>query len=168
MNSSSSCQIQLIEFIIINVGRTLVANHPMHLHGHHFWVVGWGKIGETTTLDEFKKLDKEGKIKRYLDSPPRKDTGKRIWSLEVTRDRNEIYKFVYSVYYTVYTTKSYSPSCFCPSICHCYHFWHILTPFRAHQEKKTHHGTTDRRAGTASYRVANSPLKSSRKLSWTR
>ena len=66
---------KLLEFILINLGRNLVANHPMHLHGHHYWVVGWGKIGETTTLDEFKKLDREGKIQRYLHSPPRKDTG---------------------------------------------------------------------------------------------
>ena len=57
--------------MLLNIGRILIANHPMHLHGHHFRVVGWGKLGKTTTLGEFKRYEQEGRIPLKLNNPPR-------------------------------------------------------------------------------------------------
>lgn len=50
------------------------SNHPFHLHGHSFRVLTIDKLGNFTTVDEVKKLDEEGKIKRNLYNPPLKDT----------------------------------------------------------------------------------------------
>ena len=34
----------VVELIVIDEGYTFAANHPMHLHGQHFRVVGMGKV----------------------------------------------------------------------------------------------------------------------------
>lgn len=50
------------------------ANHPFHLHGHDFRVVAMERLGSNVTLDEVKRADREGKIRRKLDRAPIKDT----------------------------------------------------------------------------------------------
>ena len=62
---------QVVELVLLNIGRILIANHPMHLHGHHFRVVGWGKLGRTTTLAEFQRYEDEGRIPLKLSRAPR-------------------------------------------------------------------------------------------------
>jgi FtsP/CotA-like multicopper oxidase with cupredoxin domain len=34
-----------VELVIIDEGVTFNANHPMHLHGHQFYVVGMDRVG---------------------------------------------------------------------------------------------------------------------------
>ena len=35
---------EVVEFVLISEAHNAVGNHPMHLHGHKFWVVGMGKV----------------------------------------------------------------------------------------------------------------------------
>ena len=50
------------------------ANHPWHLHGHHFRVIAEGLTNSENTVEGVKALDDSGKIKRNLDKPVLKDT----------------------------------------------------------------------------------------------
>ncbi|XP_039275445.1 laccase isoform X2 [Nilaparvata lugens] len=64
----------VVELILIDEGHTYNANHPFHLHGHAFRVVGMDRLGEETTLQQVRSLDKAGRLKRKLTSAPLKDT----------------------------------------------------------------------------------------------
>ena len=46
----------------------------MHLHGMQFAVLALDRLNESIKIDEIKKLDEMGMIKRNLDRPPIKDT----------------------------------------------------------------------------------------------
>lgn len=50
------------------------ANHPFHLHGYKFRVIGMDRLGKNTTEEEVRILDKQNKLKRNLINPPFKDT----------------------------------------------------------------------------------------------
>lgn len=64
----------VVEVIIVDEGVTFDANHPFHLHGHPFRVVGLRRLGNETTVDEVKAFDKAGLLKRNLKNAPLKDT----------------------------------------------------------------------------------------------
>ncbi|XP_060581831.1 uncharacterized protein LOC132738361 [Ruditapes philippinarum] len=64
----------VVELVILDEGQTYNANHPMHLHGHKFNVIGMEKLGDTLTLDKVKQLDAEGKLHRNFVDPVFKDT----------------------------------------------------------------------------------------------
>ena len=34
----------VVEFVLVDEGKTFDANHPMHLHGYSYRVVGMGKV----------------------------------------------------------------------------------------------------------------------------
>lgn len=55
-------------------GFTYNANHPFHLHGHPFRVVGMDRLGQSVTVDMVKALDKANLLVRNLTNPPTKDT----------------------------------------------------------------------------------------------
>lgn len=63
----------VVEVILIDEG-TFDTNHPFHLHGHSFRVVGQRKLGENTTAETVKNLDRTGGIFRNLTRAPLKDT----------------------------------------------------------------------------------------------
>nr|XP_029736390.1 L-ascorbate oxidase-like [Aedes albopictus]XP_029736391.1 L-ascorbate oxidase-like [Aedes albopictus] len=63
-----------VEMVLIDEGFTFDANHPFHLHGHAFRVVGMERLAGNITAEEVKRLDGEGKIKRRLKGAPIKDT----------------------------------------------------------------------------------------------
>ncbi|XP_033743202.1 laccase-1-like [Pecten maximus] len=63
-----------VELVVIDEGKFMDANHPMHLHGHKFRVVGMDRLNKSTSLEEVKKLDSEGKLTRNLVSAVDKDT----------------------------------------------------------------------------------------------
>ncbi|XP_055302470.1 uncharacterized protein LOC129568512 isoform X2 [Sitodiplosis mosellana] len=64
-----------VEVIIVDEGYMYDANHPFHLHGHHFRVVGMERVKPTgITIDEIRKLDESNKMKRRLSGAPIKDT----------------------------------------------------------------------------------------------
>ena len=50
------------------------ANHPFHLHGYAFRVIGMDRLAETIEVESVKQLDAEGKLHRNLINPPIKDT----------------------------------------------------------------------------------------------
>ncbi|XP_002067090.2 L-ascorbate oxidase [Drosophila willistoni] len=64
----------VVELIIVDEGFTYYANHPFHLHGNAFRVVGLERLGENVTIEMIKQLDQFNLLKRNLDNPPVKDT----------------------------------------------------------------------------------------------
>ncbi|CAH2239675.1 laccase-2-like [Pararge aegeria] len=64
----------VVEVIIVDEGVTFDANHPFHLHGHNFRVVGMRRLSNTTTIEEVKAFDDAGLLKRNLKNAPLKDT----------------------------------------------------------------------------------------------
>lgn len=64
----------LVEIVLVDEGLYLDANHPFHLHGFKFRVVAMGKLNTSTTLEEVKALDRQGKINRTRSGAPYKDT----------------------------------------------------------------------------------------------
>lgn len=64
----------IVEIIIVDEGVTFDANHPFHLHGHSFRVVGMRRLANDTTIEEVKAFDEAGLLKRNLKRPPIKDT----------------------------------------------------------------------------------------------
>lgn len=64
----------VVEVIIVDEGVTFDANHPFHLHGHNFRVVGMRKLNHSTTVEQVKEFDKAGLLKRNLKNAPFKDT----------------------------------------------------------------------------------------------
>lgn len=64
----------VVELIIVDEGFTFYANHPFHLHGNAFRVVGLERLGENVTIEMVKQLDQFKLLKRNLVNPPVKDT----------------------------------------------------------------------------------------------
>ncbi|KAK7068432.1 Multicopper oxidase [Halocaridina rubra] len=64
----------LVELILVDEGYVYWANHPFHIHGHTFSVIGMGRLGENTTLEKIQELDEAGLLERNFDHPPIKDT----------------------------------------------------------------------------------------------
>ncbi|XP_072946321.1 uncharacterized protein [Epargyreus clarus] len=64
----------VVEIIIVDEGVTFDANHPFHLHGHNFRVVGMRRLANDTTIEEIKAFDEAGLLKRNLKNAPLKDT----------------------------------------------------------------------------------------------
>lgn len=60
--------------ILIDKGFAYDANHPFHLHGHAFRVIGMERLGSNVTLEKILKLEEEGQLRRNLENPPLKDT----------------------------------------------------------------------------------------------
>ncbi|KAL7634546.1 UNVERIFIED_CONTAM: hypothetical protein RMT77_014923 [Armadillidium vulgare] len=63
----------LVEIILVDTG-SLDANHPFHLHGYLFAVLGMEKVGDIITLEDIQNLDKKGNLRRNLKDFPFKDT----------------------------------------------------------------------------------------------
>uniref|UniRef100_A0A1B6FJ43 Laccase n=1 Tax=Cuerna arida TaxID=1464854 RepID=A0A1B6FJ43_9HEMI len=64
----------VVEIILIDKGVTYNANHPFHLHGHPFRVVGMDRLGQSVDIETVKALDKANKLVRNLTNPAIKDT----------------------------------------------------------------------------------------------
>ncbi|XP_067620744.1 uncharacterized protein Mco1 [Eurosta solidaginis] len=63
-----------VELILVDEGAAFDANHPFHLHGNAFRVVGLERLGPNVTVEMVKQLDRYNLLKRNLDRPPVKDT----------------------------------------------------------------------------------------------
>lgn len=55
-------------------GYTYDANHPFHLHGNAFRVIGMERLNSSVDLEQVQELDRQGKLKRRLLRAPKKDT----------------------------------------------------------------------------------------------
>ncbi|KAK3597474.1 hypothetical protein CHS0354_041893 [Potamilus streckersoni] len=64
----------VVELVVIDEGVTFNANHPVHLHGHAFRVVGMDRLNDSTSVQEVMRLDAEGKLPRKLTKAVSKDT----------------------------------------------------------------------------------------------
>uniref|UniRef100_A0A182N4J6 Multicopper oxidase n=1 Tax=Anopheles dirus TaxID=7168 RepID=A0A182N4J6_9DIPT len=63
-----------VEMVMIDEGFTFDANHPFHLHGHAFRVVGMDRVSRNTTVEDIRRMDEEGRLPRRLKRAPIKDT----------------------------------------------------------------------------------------------
>ncbi|XP_310270.3 uncharacterized protein LOC1271472 [Anopheles gambiae] len=63
-----------VEMVMIDEGFTFDANHPFHLHGHAFRVVGMDRVSRNTTIEDIRRMDEEGRLPRRLKRAPIKDT----------------------------------------------------------------------------------------------
>ncbi|KAG8247179.1 iron assimilation by reduction and transport [Homalodisca vitripennis] len=54
-----------MEIILIDIGENFDVNHPIHLHGYAFYVIGMDRLGES--VDE--ELNREGRVVRNLENP---------------------------------------------------------------------------------------------------
>ncbi|XP_071451368.1 uncharacterized protein [Hetaerina americana] len=66
----------VVELILIDEGVAYDANHPFHLHGHAFRVLGMGRVSQAVTIETIKALDSLGYISRRTmpSKPALKDT----------------------------------------------------------------------------------------------
>ncbi|KAJ8683447.1 hypothetical protein QAD02_019239 [Eretmocerus hayati] len=64
----------VVELVLIDEGKSVVVNHPLHLHGHFFRVIATENLRGVTTAERVQQLDQQGRIKRRLDRAPIKDT----------------------------------------------------------------------------------------------
>ncbi|GBP81803.1 Laccase-11 [Eumeta japonica] len=64
----------VVEVIIVDEGVTFDANHPFHLHGHNFRVVGMRRLSNFTDVETVKAFDRAGLMRRNLRNAPIKDT----------------------------------------------------------------------------------------------
>ncbi|XP_055883560.1 uncharacterized protein LOC129925978 [Biomphalaria glabrata] len=64
----------IVELVVIDEGLPYDANHPMHLHGYSFRVIGIDRINSTTTLEEVKAMDSRGELNRSKTKAPLKDS----------------------------------------------------------------------------------------------
>ena len=65
----------LVEMVLIDNGNVFypIANHPTHLHGYMFNLIGMDQIGRNFSIDKFKEADALGKVRRKLNRPVFKD-----------------------------------------------------------------------------------------------
>uniref|UniRef100_A0A182JMG1 Multicopper oxidase n=1 Tax=Anopheles atroparvus TaxID=41427 RepID=A0A182JMG1_ANOAO len=63
-----------VEMVMIDEGFTFDANHPFHLHGHAFRVVGMDRVSRNTTVEDIRAMDEAGLLRRRLKRAPLKDT----------------------------------------------------------------------------------------------
>lgn len=61
----------LVELILMDSGRGTI-NHPIHLHGFTFRVIGMEHLNGTVTADRIKELDRKGLLRRNFCNPAHK------------------------------------------------------------------------------------------------
>ncbi|XP_055852973.1 uncharacterized protein LOC129916824 [Episyrphus balteatus] len=64
----------VVELILVDEGVAYDANHPFHLHGNAFRVIGLDRVGKNVTIETIKEMDRLGQLHRNFDKPPVKDT----------------------------------------------------------------------------------------------
>ncbi|XP_058055830.1 uncharacterized protein LOC131207238 [Anopheles bellator] len=63
-----------VEMVMVDEGLTFDANHPFHLHGHAFRVVGMDRVSRNTTIEDIRRMDERGLLRRRFKRAPLKDT----------------------------------------------------------------------------------------------
>ncbi|XP_063850104.1 uncharacterized protein LOC135094180 [Scylla paramamosain] len=64
-------QDSLVEVVLVDES---FVNHPFHLHGHSFYVIGMGQFGPGITKTKVQELDASGQVNRNFEHAPLKDT----------------------------------------------------------------------------------------------
>ncbi|CAK9305091.1 unnamed protein product [Gordionus sp. m RMFG-2023] len=65
----------VVEIVIVDEGNNLRNDvHSFHLHGYAFAVLGQERLASKTTIEEIKRRDRQGLLKRNFQSPVYKDT----------------------------------------------------------------------------------------------
>lgn len=60
--------------MLFSSGFAYDANHPFHLHGYNFRVIGMDRLGKNITKEKIQKMDNKGLLMRNLKEAPIKDT----------------------------------------------------------------------------------------------
>ncbi|XP_076059257.1 uncharacterized protein LOC143035926 [Oratosquilla oratoria] len=63
-----------VELVLVDEGSKFDGNHPLHLHGYNFYVVGMERLGKSTSVSTVQKLDIAGLLPRNLRNPVSKDS----------------------------------------------------------------------------------------------
>ncbi|KAL5012095.1 hypothetical protein ScPMuIL_010646 [Solemya velum] len=64
----------VVEMVLVDEGKPFDANHPIHLHGYKFMVVGMDRLNKSTTKTRVKYLDETVGLPRKLNQTIAKDT----------------------------------------------------------------------------------------------
>ncbi|KAL3859684.1 hypothetical protein ACJMK2_009892 [Sinanodonta woodiana] len=64
----------MVEMILIGEGINGEGNHPMHLHGHQFYVLGMKKLNTSIRRHEIEEMDAKDLLPRNYDTAIKKDT----------------------------------------------------------------------------------------------
>ncbi|WAR12214.1 LAC2-like protein [Mya arenaria] len=64
----------VVELVLISDGKYGMGNHPMHMHGYSFYVLGMERLNDTVDRSLIEELDSRGKLNRNLLYPVQKDT----------------------------------------------------------------------------------------------
>ncbi|XP_069937854.1 uncharacterized protein [Cherax quadricarinatus] len=68
----------VVDLVLIDEGQYGDENHPIHLHGEYFWVLGEDRpndvVDANITRNQVIEMDKNGELKRNFDHPVYKDT----------------------------------------------------------------------------------------------
>ncbi|XP_048752208.2 uncharacterized protein LOC125663848 isoform X2 [Ostrea edulis] len=65
---------EVVEMVLVDEGKHMDNNHPMHMHGYNFRVVAMEKLGNSTSVEHVRLLDDMGLINRKLHRAISKDT----------------------------------------------------------------------------------------------
>ncbi|XP_015127595.1 laccase-4 [Diachasma alloeum] len=63
----------LVEMVFVDTSDNRDQDHPMHLHGHDFYVVSMENVGDSVSLEAVKRLNELGEIPKKFKNPPLKD-----------------------------------------------------------------------------------------------
>ncbi|KAK3597532.1 hypothetical protein CHS0354_018130 [Potamilus streckersoni] len=64
----------MVEMILIGESINGEGNHPMHLHGHQFWVLGMKKLNTSIRRHEIEEMDAKDLLPRNYETAIKKDT----------------------------------------------------------------------------------------------
>ncbi|XP_061163506.1 uncharacterized protein LOC133172595 isoform X2 [Saccostrea echinata] len=65
---------EVVEMVLVDEGKHMDNNHPMHMHGYNFRVVAMEKLGNMTSVEHVRFMDDMGLINRKLHRAISKDT----------------------------------------------------------------------------------------------
>ncbi|KAG8261587.1 hypothetical protein J6590_069536 [Homalodisca vitripennis] len=64
----------LVEIVMVDVGVVQRQYHPIHLHGHKFYVVAMASLSGDVSLEYVRNLNEGNQIRKKLSKAPAKDT----------------------------------------------------------------------------------------------
>nr|KAG5711801.1 hypothetical protein BaRGS_023565 [Batillaria attramentaria] len=73
MNNVSFAQLVMVDIVFVVLDKD-IEGHPMHLHGHSFYLLAMKENDKAESLDDMEELDRQGLLPRKLINPIVKDT----------------------------------------------------------------------------------------------
>ncbi|XP_075210800.1 uncharacterized protein LOC142318144 [Lycorma delicatula] len=64
----------LVEMVLVDISTTRQQDHPVHIHGSHFYILAIEPVGYNISFDLIKQKNERGEIKKVFNNLPGKDT----------------------------------------------------------------------------------------------